>query len=85
MPEDDQSIFINYDWCKRCWICIEFCPKEVYDRSALAQPVPTRIEDCTKCMICVNRCPDFAIVITDATGEAKPHPEAALIAESEDK
>jgi len=82
LPDGNQSIFINYDWCKRCWICIQFCPKEVYDASALGQPVPTRIEDCTQCMICVNRCPDFAIVITDSTGKAQPHPEAALITES---
>jgi 2-oxoglutarate ferredoxin oxidoreductase subunit delta len=83
--KDDQSIYVNYDWCKGCTICIAFCPKEVYDISALGQPVPTRIENCTRCMICVQRCPDFAICITNASGTAKPHPEAELIAASEGK
>jgi 2-oxoglutarate ferredoxin oxidoreductase subunit delta len=83
--KDNQSIHINYNWCKGCTICIEFCPKEVYDISALGQPIPTRIEACTRCMICVQRCPDFAICITDASGKAKPHPEAELIAASEGK
>ncbi len=83
--KDYKSIYINYDWCKRCGICIAFCPKEVFDASALEQPVPTRIEDCTLCMICVHGCPDFAIVITDASGESELHPEAELIADSEAK
>ena len=85
ISKDGKSIYINYEWCKACGICIEFCPKEVYDYSLLGQPIPTRIEDCTICMICVNRCPDVAITITDESGEAKPHPEAALIAASEEK
>ncbi len=79
ISKDDKSIYINYDWCKGCGICIHFCPKEVFDASALEQPVPTRIEDCTQCMICVHGCPDFAIVITDASDEAE------LIVDSEVK
>ncbi len=83
--KDDKSIYINYDWCKSCGICIAFCPEEVYDASALEQPVPTRIENCTRCMICVHACPDYAIVITESSSKAKPHPEAELIARSEAK
>lgn len=83
--KDNQSIYVNYSWCKGCIICISFCPKEVYDITALGQPVPTRIESCTRCMICVQRCPDFAICITASSGSAKFHPEAELIATSEDK
>jgi len=80
-----KSIYINYDWCKGCGVCIAFCPKEVFDASALEQPVPTRIEGCTQCMICVHGCPDFAIVISDTSGKAKMHPEAELIAKSNAK
>jgi len=66
--KDGMSIYIDYDWCKACDICIEFCPKEVYDYSALGQPVTSRPEDCTLCMICVHRCPDFAITIEPSSG-----------------
>lgn len=64
-----KSIYIDYDWCKACGICIEFCPKEVYDYSALGQPVASRAQDCTLCMICVHRCPDFAVTIEPSSGE----------------
>lgn len=69
-----KSIYIDYDWCKACGICIEFCPTEVYDFSALNQPATSRPQDCILCMICVHRCPDFAITIEPSSGEL-PEPK----------
>ena len=68
IPKDGKSLYINYGWCKGCSICIEFCPKDVFDYSVLGQPVVARPEACTLCMICVHRCPDFSIVI-EASGQ----------------
>jgi|GEM_PF-390864 len=66
--KDGRSIYIDYDWCKACGICLEFCPKQVFDYSALGQPVATRAEDCSLCMVCVQRCPDFAVTIGPSSG-----------------
>ncbi len=74
VPKDGKSLYVNYTWCKACSICVKFCPKDVFDFSALGQPVVSRPELCTLCMICVHRCPDFSIIIDDA-GKEFPEPQ----------
>jgi len=56
-------IEINKSWCKQCGICVEFCPKNVYDMKK-QELIVSRPEDCTECDLCVALCPDFAITIT---------------------
>ena len=57
------KININRKWCKSCGICIDFCPKFVYDKNELGGPIIARLEDCSTCRQCEYRCPDFAIII----------------------
>lgn len=57
------KITVNKARCKRCGICVEFCPVKVYDKEIDGAPVPARIEKCTGCMLCELRCPDFAIKV----------------------
>ena len=52
-------------WCKKCGICIAFCPKNVLDPGPDGGPVPARPEDCIRCHMCELRCPDFAISVAD--------------------
>ncbi len=52
-------------WCKRCGICIAFCPKNVLDAGPNGGPVAARPEDCIRCHQCELRCPDFAISVAD--------------------
>ncbi len=63
-------VHINYDWCKGCKLCVEFCPTHVYEASVLGQPVVIHPEKCNACMICVQRCPDFCIFISDDNEES---------------
>ncbi len=60
-----KSIEINAKWCKKCGICVAFCPKHVFDRDEDGQPVAARPEDCIGCRLCEMRCPDFAVTVWD--------------------
>ncbi len=55
-----------YDaWCKKCGICVEFCPKGVLTSDELGTPHPTYQEKCIGCTQCVLHCPDFAITVSE--------------------
>jgi len=55
------AININYDYCKRCGICIAFCNREVFTTDEYEKPVVDFLDRCVNCKLCVLRCPDFAI------------------------
>lgn len=59
------SINIYSAWCKRCGICVEFCPKNVLENDPLGTPEAVRSADCTGCTLCVLHCPDFAITVCE--------------------
>ncbi|MBW1940249.1 MAG: 4Fe-4S binding protein [Deltaproteobacteria bacterium] len=63
----DQIIF--RDWCKRCGICMAFCPKNVIGCDESGAPVIERPDDCIGCRFCELHCPDFAITIKERGAE----------------
>ena len=50
-------------WCKKCGICIDMCPRKVFDRDPMNAPLVNRQPDCTGCLQCELHCPDLAIRI----------------------
>lgn len=55
-------VVVFHDWCKRCGICVEFCPKQVLEYDAEEDRVVVANPDaCIHCGRCELRCPDFAI------------------------
>ncbi|WP_422448733.1 4Fe-4S dicluster domain-containing protein [Thermoanaerobacterium sp. DL9XJH110] len=62
MSEKTFKISINEKVCKRCGICIAFCPKKVFS-SESGKPVVVNSDACIKCMLCELRCPEYAIVV----------------------
>ena len=56
------KVNIYKGWCKKCGICVAFCPKDVLEINEGVLKV-ARPDDCIKCMLCELRCPDFAITV----------------------
>lgn len=63
------KVSMNEEWCKGCYLCKNFCPKNVFDISGrinakgyvITQAV--RQNDCTGCNLCAIHCPDLVITI----------------------
>lgn len=64
------------EWCKRCNICVEICPK---DTLVLTHDAIIEAEDCIRCGLCERYCPDLAIEVLpvrETGAEAVGHAEA---------
>jgi 2-oxoglutarate ferredoxin oxidoreductase subunit delta len=55
------TIEVYKSWCKRCGICVAFCPADVLAQDESGVPYVKEPERCTGCQLCELRCPDFAI------------------------
>jgi 2-oxoglutarate ferredoxin oxidoreductase subunit delta len=75
-PADDESmvrIEISAAWCKGCYLCVSFCPRDVLDIDAEHwtngfHPVYVKqIARCTVCRNCELLCPDLAIAVEQAS------------------
>jgi 2-oxoglutarate ferredoxin oxidoreductase subunit delta len=62
-------IWVNKRWCKRCGMCKEFCPKDVFALDEDGYPYPKNIAHCVGCELCVIQCPDYAVVDDKRTKE----------------
>lgn len=63
---------INEKWCKKCAICVAFCPQGVFTANEFGLPQIKYPEKCVKCMLCVIRCPDFAVEVEDDGEKEQP-------------
>ena len=63
------KIKLNRNWCKGCSLCIEICPKNVYDRESkvsskgFKEIIIKNPALCNQCQLCELLCPDLAITI----------------------
>ena len=64
-PKRPVLITVNEKWCKKCGICISFCPKGVFIPDDVGKPIVKSPEQCIQCMLCEIRCPDFAIEVEE--------------------
>ncbi len=62
-------IVINSEWCKKCGICVEFCPAVVFEARDDGFPLIVNPDACTWCEMCELRCPDLAIVLKEKVKE----------------
>ena len=72
-PKKSYRPFIIQAWCKKCGICVAFCPKQVYrcDDKGVHVEKP---EECIGCRFCEMHCPDLAVSVQerDAAPGGKP-------------
>jgi 2-oxoglutarate ferredoxin oxidoreductase subunit delta len=74
-------------WCKKCGICVSFCPKKALEFDDSGYPFLRDSDSCNICGLCVLRCPDFAVVIDKgerSITDSRGHPEIRDVAEGAD-
>ena len=70
------AIEVYNSWCKRCGICVAFCPTEALAQDEFGAVYVKDPDRCTGCQLCELRCPDFAIQVrTSRRKEEKAPPE----------
>jgi 2-oxoglutarate ferredoxin oxidoreductase subunit delta len=69
------TIEIYKSWCKRCGICVAFCPAEALAQDESGNVYVKDPERCTGCQLCEWRCPDFAIHVRKAAKQEEKSPE----------
>ena len=57
------SLVLNRQMCKKCGVCVELCPTQVFTTDGEGYPNPTNIEQCNQCKLCELWCPDYAIEV----------------------
>ena len=65
---EGQPVAVNAAWCKGCEICVEYCPKKVFEMKE-GKAIVARPESCVLCGLCQLRCPDFAIELEEREDE----------------
>ncbi len=65
---EGKPVAVNEAWCKGCEICVEYCPKKVFDMKD-GKAIVSRPENCVLCGLCQLRCPDFAIELEEREDE----------------
>ena len=64
------KVSIYKGWCKKCGICVAFCPRHVLTMGHDGYPTVSNPDACTGCRWCELRCPDFAVVVEEPDDES---------------
>jgi len=62
------SILLHRQRCKRCGVCVELCPRQVFVSDEDGYPKLTNVAQCSYCRLCELWCPDYAIEVKDVEG-----------------
>ncbi len=59
-------VHINHEYCKRCGICVGFCPVKNLE---IKHQKLMELNKCIACRTCERYCPDLAIEIEEIDAE----------------
>lgn len=79
VEEQDAKVTFYHAWCKRCGICVAFCPTGALEPDEWDYPHVAAPEKCTVCHLCEKLCPDFAIGVGEAAIKAVPAEKAVPV------
>lgn len=65
MPNEGFNISFNKGRCKKCGLCVHYCPRGVIARDEQGYPRIAEPEKCKHCYLCFHRCPDFALEVKE--------------------
>lgn len=58
----------NINWCKRCHICVEACPRQAL---ILRDNIIIQLDSCDQIGLCEKLCPDLAIEVISPRSKRK--------------
>ena len=64
LGSENLHLTINRRWCKKCLLCVEFCPKGLLHMEYVDGIKTLEMrnpEECIRCGKCQIMCPDFAL------------------------
>lgn len=74
--KDKFEVEINEKWCSGCGLCVDICPKDVFEFDIKKNVARVRRpDDCIGCNICEERCPDLAIEVKRKEDEDREETE----------
>ena len=78
-PKKKKKIFeivVNKERCKACGLCMEACPKNVFEKGdeinakGYQAVIATRPQDCIGCRACILVCPDVVFELYELSESA---------------
>ncbi|MDY6917193.1 MAG: 4Fe-4S binding protein [Chloroflexota bacterium] len=63
LDEEPDKVVLYHDWCKRCGICVAFCPRKALTTDEAGYPQLSASSQCNSCGLCEVLCPDFAVTV----------------------
>jgi 2-oxoglutarate ferredoxin oxidoreductase subunit delta len=64
MAKKKYRVRLQENYCKKCGICMHFCPSHILELKGV-RLVVEKEEECIGCGACEIRCPDFAITVEE--------------------
>ncbi|HKZ50409.1 MAG TPA: 4Fe-4S dicluster domain-containing protein [Dehalococcoidia bacterium] len=61
---EPERVLFFLGWCKKCEICMAFCPRDSLEMGPDGYPWLAHPETCTECGLCEVLCPDFVITVS---------------------
>jgi NAD-dependent dihydropyrimidine dehydrogenase PreA subunit len=70
LNETQVKVLYHHGWCKKCFLCVEACPRKALAAGDWGYPILAFPERCVACGMCEYSCPDLAVTVLEAKRRA---------------